>query len=173
MTTGKMIADAASMGSRYMQRLVKGVPAERFARFATAGGETIVANHPAFALGHLCLYPQKVLQLLGVDAAAAAPPPGFEEVFSKDATCKDDPDGSIYPSYERIITFYEQAYAAALEALSEASDEQLAAENPVDSPMKQICPTLGAMLCFYLTSHVMIHLGQVSTWRRIEGLPPA
>ncbi len=170
---GKIIADAATVGLRYAERLLGNIPEERFARMSAPGGVVINANHPAFILGHLCLYPTKVVELLGAATKDATTPEGFEEKFSKTATCVDDPSGSIYPSGESIRSFFSSSYAAALSAISEADDALLLSENPVDTPMKQVCPTLGSMLNFYLTGHVMVHLGQLSTWRRMEGLPPA
>ncbi len=169
---GSMVADAATVGLRYANRLITGVPADRFARMSAPAGQTIVSNHPAFALGHLSLYPIKVLQLLGQDTASVQPPSNFEQLFSKDAKCQDDTAGTIYPSSDEIVAFFNSSYQAAIDALRKASDEQFTVDNPVDTPIKQVCPTLGAMLTFYVTGHVTMHLGQLSTWRRMEGLPP-
>jgi hypothetical protein len=170
---GAIIADTASVGVRNANKLVSGVPAERWGRFAAPGGQPIVSNHPAFALGHLCLYPAKVLQLLGQDAAAVEPPAGYEALFSKDARCQDDVEGTLYPAGEDILACFNSGYQSAMDAVRQASDEQLLAPNPMDTPMKQLCPTLGSLLNFYLSGHVTLHLGQVSAWRRMEGLPPA
>lgn len=170
---GTILADTATVGLRNANRLVAGIPTERFARLAAPAGEPIPSNHPAFALGHLCLYPLKVLQLLGRDASGVQPPEGFERLFSKDARCEDDASGSLYPPAQEIIEFFNRSYEAAQAALREASDEQLLAENPVDTPMKQLCPNLGSLLNFYMSGHVTLHLGQISAWRRMEGLPPA
>ena len=172
-TIGATIAETASMGPRYAQRLLTGITPDRFARFSAPGGEAVQANHPAFVLGHLSLYPQKVVGLLGADTTSVTPPAHFEQVFSKDASCTDDVDGNIYPKQEEVVEFFLASYAAAIEAVRHASDASLSAPNPVDSPMKNILPTLGSMLSFYLTGHVMMHLGQLSTWRRMEKLPPA
>ncbi len=170
---GAMIADASTVGLRYAKRLLVGLPADRYARFATPGNHVVESNHPAFILGHLSLYPAKVLTLLGLDAAAVQPPDEYSTLFSKDAKCVDDPDHTIYPTLEELSGVFIHVYEQAIVAIRNASDEQLAAENPVDTPLKQVCPTLGSMLCFYLTGHVTTHLGQLSTWRRMEGLPPA
>lgn len=161
------------MGPRYAQRLMNGITADRFARFAAPGGETVQANHPAFVFGHLCLYPQKVVSLLGGDVAAVTPPPHFEQAFSKDAVCQDDVEGTLYPAMDEVVEFFNTSHAAATEVLRGASDEALSAPNPVDSPIKSVLPTLGSMLSFYMTGHMMMHLGQLSTWRRMEKLPPA
>lgn len=170
---GAIIADAGIMSVRYAKRLVEGIPEHRFARHSTPGGVEIQANHPAFILGHLSLYPYRVFELLKRDGSAAKPPSRYQELFSKDAKCTDDASGKLYPSKAELVEFTARAYESALEAIRAADDSQLLAENPIDNPMKKNCPTIGAILNFYLTGHAMSHLGQLSTWRRMEGLPPA
>ena len=171
--SSSMVADAALMGPRYAKRLLQGIPANRFARLASVGGQQIQANHPAFILGHLSLYPAQVLEHLDLEPLPAKVPEKYDALFSKDATCQDDPQGSIYPAPDEITTLFDSGYAAAIEAIRQATEEQLSAPNPVDTPMRKVCPTLGGLLTFYMTGHVMTHLGQLSTWRRMEGMPPA
>ncbi|MCA9191219.1 MAG: DinB family protein [Planctomycetales bacterium] len=171
--SGSVIADAGSMAIRYADRLVAGIPQSRFGRMASPGGIVVCSNHPAFVLGHLCLYPERTLTLLGHDPGDAKAPSHYVEYFSKDAKCIDDVDSGLYPPANEIIDFYRKSYTQALDAVRGASDEQLAKENPVDTPMKQVCPTLGSIINFYMTSHVMMHLGQVSVWRRMEGMAAA
>lgn len=170
---GAMVADAASVSQRYAKRLLVGIPADRFARFAAPSNQVVESNHPAFILGHLSLYPLNVVKLLGLDTAPVQPTDRFSVLFSKDAKCKDDAHGIIYPSMQEVSKVFFDSYELALAAMRDAPDLQLAAENPVDTPLKQVCPTLGSMLAFYLTGHVATHLGQLSTWRRMEGMPPA
>ncbi len=171
---GPTLADAASVGLGYASRLLTDIPQDRFARLAAPGNQVIQANHPAFILGHLSLYPWKVVQLLNFDAdiTRVKPSENYESLFSKQATCVDDPQQSIYPASDEITAFFEGSYQIALDALRSASDEQLAAPSPDDSPMKKKCPTLGGVLAFYVTGHVTTHLGQLSTWRRMQGLAP-
>lgn len=170
---GAILADSASVGIRNANKLLAGIPAERFGRMAAPAGKPIVSNHPAFAIGHLCLYPVKVHELLGQGTAGVQPPEGYVQLFSKDASCQDDVDGTLYPASSEIIAFFNSSYQTALNTLRSASDEQLLAENPVDTPMKQICPSLGSLLNFYVGGHVTLHLGQISAWRRMEGMAPA
>lgn len=170
---GALIADAASVGLRYGKRLLENIPAERFSRMSAPGGQTVQSNHPAFVVGHLTLYPIKVLELVGQDGASARPPANYVTLFSKDAKCVDDADASVYPPKEELIAAFYSSYEAALSALRNCDDALLLGANPVDSPIKAVCPTLGSMLAFYVTGHVTSHLGQVSAWRRMEGLPAA
>jgi hypothetical protein len=170
---GATLADAATMGPRYAERLLGGITPERFARFSRPGGDTVTANHPAFIIGHLSLYPQKVAALLGGDTASVAPPEIYEKLFSKDAKCQDDVDGNLYPTREHLVQFFDRSYSAAIDMLRQSTDGQLAMPNPVESPIQHVLPTLGSLVGFYMTGHVMIHLGQLSTWRRMEQMPPA
>lgn len=170
---GAMIADAAGVSQRYAKRLLVGIPVDRFARFAAPGKQVVDSNHPAFILGHLSLYPLNVLRLLGQDTTPVQPTDRFVALFSKDAKCQDDAHGIIYPSMQEVSNVFFSSYEIGLSAMRDATDSQLAAENPVDNPLKQVCLTLGSMLGFYLTGHVAMHLGQLSTWRRMEGMLPA
>ena len=170
---GSMLADAGTVGMRYARRLLDSIPADRFARIATPGGTAVPSNHPAFNVGHLTCYPVKIAELLGMDPTAATAPANFVALFSKDNQCVDDPDGTVYPSKDEILSVFTRTYEAAFHALRECDDSLLLAPNPVDSPLKNICPTLGSMLAFYAIGHVTSHLGQISTWRRMEGMPAA
>ena len=170
---GGIIADAGSVGMRYGKRLLDSIPAERFARVACPGGQAIQSNHPAFNIGHLSLYPIKIVELLGQEPGQAAPPAHFLTLFSKDEQCQDDPSGQKYPGKDEIMAVFQQTYEAAFAALRTCEDSLLLAPNPVDSNLKNLCPTLGSMLAFYAVGHVTSHLGQISTWRRMEGMPAA
>lgn len=172
-TIGPMIAAGASLSIPNARRLIAGVDAVQFARLARCGGVIVQSNHPAWVYGHLALYPSRVLTALGQPAAIATPPDGFEALFKNGAACVDDPDGSIYPPMERITALFFDAYEAAFAAVAAAEDGVLLGENPSPGRMRELFPTLGAMFMFYLGGHVQMHLGQVSAWRRMIGLPPA
>ncbi len=168
---GSMIADAGGVGMRYAKRLLDSIPADRFARIAAPGGTTVNSNHPAFNVGHLTCYPVKITELLGMDSSSTTAPANFVALFSKDNQCADDPTGTIYPGKDEIVSTFFRTYEAAFQALRDCDDQVLLTPTPVESPLKHICPTLGSMLAFYAIGHVTSHLGQISTWRRMEGLP--
>lgn len=169
---GPMIADSARLGLGYAERLLADVIPERFACFARVGDAPIEANHPAFILGHLSLYPCRVVEQLGGDASAITPTEDELRLFSKDAKCVDDPDGSIYPPMPEITARFFAAYRTAIEAVSAADDATFQEVNPNEA-MRAKFGTIGSMHAFYLGGHLMIHLGQLSTWRRASGLGPA
>ena len=170
---GNTIADSLQLSLGYAERLMAGVEPSNFARFATPGGETIESNHPAFVLGHLSLYAPRIIEQLGRDEIAIVAPSNFEAVFSKDAKCVDDPDVSIYPAMSEVCDLFKTGYGQALVALREAKDDTLQQANPTEGRMSELFPTLGSMHGFYVGGHMMMHLGQMSAWRRMQGLVAA
>lgn len=169
---GPMIAASAQLGLGYGERLLTGIQPEQFARFARIGDTVIESNHPAFIFGHLSLYGCRVVEGAGLDASSVQPSDEFVKVFSHEAKCVDDPDGSIYPSMDEITTAFFDSYRAAIDALHQAPDEMFSVENP-NEKMRGKFPTVGAMFGFYVGGHVMMHIGQLSAWRRAMGLGPA
>jgi len=171
-TIGPMIAASAKLGIGYAERLLKDVTPEQFARFASVGGTVIESNHPAFIYGHLSLYAPAVIEQLGGDAGHLLPSAKFEQAFSKDAKCVDDPDGLIYPPMADVTSALLDGYRAAVVALENAEDAMFTTENP-NAAMREKFPTQGAMHAFYVGGHFMLHMGQMSAWRRAIGLGPA
>ncbi|MGE0479865.1 MAG: DinB family protein [Phycisphaerae bacterium] len=170
---GPMIVSAANLGLAYAERLLVGIDAKQFARFARPGGVVVASNHPAFVLGHLALYPARVLEFLGRPAAAAAAPAGWDAIFKAGVACQDDADGTLYPPMSALTETFLQSSRAAHAAVAAASDAQLAAPNPAEGRSRELFPVVGGMITFYLVGHVQMHLGQLSAWRRAMGLPAA
>jgi len=167
-----MIADSARLGLAYADRLLQGISPDQFPRLPHPGGQVVETNHPAFVFGHLSLYPSRILSDLGVDASSIAPTETELELFSKDAKCLDDPEFTIYPSMTDITQRFFAAYGSAVEALERTDDAVLADENDNEG-MRAKFATKGSMHAFYLGGHLMVHLGQLSAWRRAFGLGPA
>ncbi|MFM8953891.1 MAG: DinB family protein [Planctomycetaceae bacterium] len=168
---GNVIADSLQLSVGYAERLVKSVPAERFARFATVGGVTVESNHPAFIYGHLSLYAPKILRQIGHPAPSV--PDQFEVRFSKEATCVDDVDGDLYPAMDEIIAFFLEGHRMVAGALRGTPDSVFDQANPAEGRMKELFPTIGSVQAFYCGGHMMMHLGQMSAWRRMAGLGAA
>lgn len=172
-SVGMMIGDSLQLALGYADRMLKDVTPEMFARFAVVGDQTIQSNHPAFILGHLSLYGPRIVTQLGGDASTVTPPERFETIFSKDAACEDDPLGTIYPPMSEIVSQFKDGYQAALETLKNANDDQFQQPNPGTGRIVELFPTMGSMHAFYCGGHLMMHLGQLSAWRRMQGLGPA
>jgi len=167
-----MIAASARLGLGYADRLLTGVTAQHFARFATIGETTVESNHPCFILGHLSLYAPRIVTELGGDAIAIQPSERFVQAFNKDAKCVDDPDRQHYPAMDEVLAAFRNGHEKAIETLEASEDDVFKQSNPNES-MRGKFPTLGAMHGFYVGGHLMMHMGQLSAWRRMMGLGPA
>ena len=165
-TSTDAIVASGRMARWYAERVLTDIRAETFARKP----DGVNTNHPAWVIGHLALYPNHVLEMIGRGDLAAVRE-GYEELFGAASECRDDPDGVIYPPMEELTTAFFEGADRALGAVAETDDATLSAENPSER-MREMAPTVGAMVNFLLTGHAMMHLGQLSAWRRVVGLGP-
>lgn len=169
---GQLIADAAELALGYSERLLVGITADQFARLANVSGTVIQSNHPAFVFGHLSLYPSRVVEQLGQDASAITPSDDYSDLFGPKAQCVDDPQGTIYPPMDEVVAKYFAHHRRAIEVVKQADDSLFAEINPVEAARAKF-GTLGSAHAFYLGGHLMLHIGQLSAWRRMIGMPPA
>ncbi len=170
---GDTIGDSLSLSLAYGRRMLTGVTPLIFARYAHPGNQVVESNHPAFVYGHLSLYASRIIEQLGGDASAVTPSAKFQELFSKDAKCQDDPTGTIYPGQEEVTEAFFKSYEACLAVLRSTPDEAFQKPNPAGGRMTEMFPTLGSMQAFYVGGHFMMHIGQISAWRRMQGLGAA
>ncbi|MFI4859680.1 MAG: DinB family protein [Phycisphaerales bacterium JB063] len=169
MSQASLITNSAARARGLAQALLKDVDPQRAARLAQGANGPIDANHPTFVYGHLSLYHPMLITMLGQDPGDAAVPDTYDALFNRTAQCIDDPDASKYPPLEEVVEHFMRGSEAAQNAVSNASDEAFATPTP-NEKYRAIFPTVGDMANFLLNDHVMFHLGQVSTWRRCEGL---
>ncbi len=170
---GNIIGDSLALSLNYSRRMLVGVTDDQFARFARPGGQIVQSNHGAFVYGHLSLYSSRIIEQLDADASFLTPTAQFQTAFSKDAQCVDDPTGEIYPAMDDITEAFFKGYEAALAIVREAPDSALQKPNPTGGRMTELFPTIGSMQAFYVGGHIMLHIGQVSAWRRMLGLGAA
>jgi hypothetical protein len=146
---------------QYGRSLVGDIADERLAEQPTAG-----VNHPAWILGHLAWAADGALTLLG---ARKLLPEEWKILFGSGS--KLSGSRAAYPSKEELLRALEEGYLQARQKAASASPEQLA--RPSTSPRaKETLPTFKEMVTFLLTGHMGVHLGQLSSWRRMTGLPP-
>lgn len=161
----------ARMGILLAERLVSGVSPQIFARKPSIGGTVVNANHAAFNFGHLALYPSRWLAAVGMDGTSVAAPAGFDDLFAAGKECRDDAEGTIYPPMQEVMNAFYTSHRGALELLRGVDDAKFSLPNPREQSRDRL-PTVGAAMIFYTSAHIMMHLGQVSTWRRCFGLGP-
>ncbi|MEL6497573.1 MAG: DinB family protein [Planctomycetota bacterium] len=169
--TVEAIANNVRIGMKYAEALVSDVPPPRFSRFAAGTRGPIESNHPAWIIGHLALYPGRAASMLELEADVAVPS-DWEDLFGPKSICVDDDDASRYPSRDELVGRFMAAQNSIAGAILRLDDASLARETPLER-YRQRFPTLTSAVDFLLTTHAMFHLGQLSAWRRSEGLGPA
>ncbi|MEM8782243.1 MAG: DinB family protein [Planctomycetota bacterium] len=174
MSTASVIVATGRTTLSTVQKMLEGIAPERFARLPVSGAGVVSTNHPAWVYGHLGLYGSHVAKYAGdaATAEAVAAPEGWADLFAMGSVCQDDPDGTIYPAMTTIVEQFGRAYEAALRSVERADDAVFDREQPREE-LREMWPTVGASINFMLTTHLAVHAGQVSGWRRIEGLGSA
>lgn len=145
----------------YLEKLLDGIDDQRMAE------QPLGANHPAWILGHLTVTTGFGLKLLGQKLPY---PKHWLTQFgpgSQPSSSRQD-----YPGKEELLLTFRQTTQQLIGLVPLVTPEQLAAENP-GRILKEELPTVGDILAHLLTTHLATHIGQLSTWRRIQGLPPA
>lgn len=169
---GQIIANSARLTIVLAEKFARDIEPAIFAARPFIDGREVSTNHPAFVYGHLSLYPVEALKVCGIDEPSIRPPEKWITLFQHGSECRHDPDGSIYPAKDELIDAFVQWTGAALDHVSGVEDSVLTAPNDPSSWLAERFASRGAALNFYLTAHPMMHLGQVSTWRRCMGLGP-
>lgn len=154
---------------KYSHALLADIPDDIYARKIEVNGKPLEAVHPAFHVGHLGTYPTKVYTLLGIDTAQVAHPKEWDALFVKGSVCHDDPDGSLYPARKALETHFFDSYQHMTKTLPSVSDEVFVKENPFEASRERF-ETAGQFAAYLLGAHILGHLGQLSTWRRVAGL---
>jgi hypothetical protein len=154
------------------EKLLVGVKPGDAARKPRFGNVTIDTNTPSFILGHLSLYPGRLLINLNLDPGPCKCPDNWTDLFKAGAPCIDDVAGTLYPSLPDLAAKYFITTDHCIATLV-ALDDSVLATIPADERMKANFPTMGHAALFMLNSHVALHMGQLSTWRRCYGLPSA
>lgn len=160
--TALYIEQCLSRGLMHAQKMFADIPDDKFAFAAVKG-----ANHPAFIVGHLSLYPNRVFTLIGREDLIEQLP-GWPELFQAGVPCLDDP--SRYPPKSDLDAAFTAGWQKVLNVLPTVGDDVFSRDNPIEGRFREIFPTVGTAVMFLCTSHMMMHLGQISTWRRALGL---
>lgn len=145
----------------YVRSLVGDLIDERMAEQPVAG-----VNHPAWILGHLAYSGDVIVGLLGGTKTLT---PEWNTRFnpgSKLTAVRSD-----YPKRDELMHVLEERFETARKLAAAATVEQVSAPTP-NPRMKDKLPVVGNVITLLLTAHFGVHLGQLSAWRRMIGLPP-
>ncbi len=122
------------------------------------------ANHPAWVLSHLNVY----LPIIGaiIKGEEFEDPKGHQfGMNSKPQSTRD-----VYASNEELVQAFVDGHEQVAELLGNADDSVFANEIKLER-WKKVMPVAGIALPYLMFNHENGHLGQISAWRRVQGLP--
>ncbi len=123
------------------------------------------ANPPAWILGHLAVVSDFALQMLGEPPLG---PPAWRTEFGRGS--QPGADFAAPPKTVLVDTLM-RGYQHAINAARLTDPAQLDRPHTVDLFQNSPLRTVADMLTHVLTSHLSMHLGQLSYWRRCMGQP--
>ncbi len=121
-------------------------------------------NTPLWIYGHLAMASDYAGVLLGLERGC---PKAWHKAFGPGSDPAAVPPP--HPTKQELLAALDANHARVAAALKAATPEQLARPNTFEFT-KQALPTTGDMIAHLLTTHPMLHLGQLSAWRRLRGL---
>ena len=144
----------------YANRLVADVQPETMAAQPAPG-----MNHAAWVLGHLTFSCDLVGGALGLPPAM---PEAWLPIFNNES--HPSADATIYPDKATLLDALARGHARVAEAVSQAAPGTMEQPMP-EERFRKYFPTIGDAVLYMSTSHESTHLGQLSAWRRAQGMP--
>lgn len=120
-------------------------------------------NHPAWIIGHLAIAADGYTHYGGAKPQLAE----WVDRFGRGTEAVADP--KLYPGKDELVSAWHAANDRLITAVSTAEPSVFA--EPTQGPLAEALPTVGEFLSFLMTGHTSMHLGQLSTWRRVQGQP--
>ncbi len=121
-------------------------------------------NHPAWVLSHLNVYHPVIEHVVKGEL--------FDDPKDHPFGMKSKPsaDRSVYASKDELVAAFVSGHGKVEKALRAAKSGVF--DQAVALPRWQaIMPTAGVALPYLMLVHENTHFGQVSAWRRVQGLP--
>jgi len=122
-------------------------------------------NHATWVIGHLAHTSDYMAYLLGDTLRS---PESWNNLFGYHS--EPVSDASVYPTPKEVWAAFEDAHKHLTERVKQAPDS-IWDKTPIDPSLVQYFPTNGGFALLVLGSHESFHLGQLSAWRRVQGLP--
>jgi hypothetical protein len=120
-------------------------------------------NHPAWVLSHLNAYHPVIVALLQGKT--------FDDPKEHPFGMKSKPvvDAGAYPAKQALVEAFVRGHEAVVAALQEADPAVLDGEVMLERWRKYF-PSVGVVLGYLTLLHEATHLGQLSAWRRVQGM---
>jgi hypothetical protein len=122
-------------------------------------------NPPLWILGHLAVVADSAIRLAGGHAIC---PAEWGATFGRNSTIDGIPPGIA--SRAQFQSIMARQIEILIDLIEKLTPEQLAKPHPAPIFRTEL-PTVGDLLGNLLFSHHMMHIGQLTVWRRLMGLP--
>jgi hypothetical protein len=143
----------------YAKRLVADIPDDKMALQPAPE-----MNHATWVLGHLACTADMLGAMIGVKPVC---PPEWTALF--DWNSSPSSDASKYPSKATLLKALEDAHTQVAAALPTIPESRWSDTTPIEA-VRGFLPTLGDCFVFVMAAHENMHLGQLSAWRRVQGM---
>ena len=147
----------------YGPNLVKDLSDEQMSMQPAPEGSA-PANHPAWVFSHLNVY----IPLVGCLITGEEFPDPKDHQFGM--TSKPESDTSIYASKDELVSEFVSGHEKVAELLGNADDSIFDRDVQLERWRGRM-PKVGTALPYLMVLHENVHLGQLSAWRRIQGMP--
>jgi uncharacterized damage-inducible protein DinB len=147
----------------YAQKLVADLD-ENQMTLQPASDPDAPSNHPAWILSHLNVYVPIVSAI--IDGESFEDPKGHQ--FGMNSKPETDP--AIYAPKAELIGEYVASHQQVIKQLEQADDSVLGHPTKL-ARWESVMPTAAMALPYLMLNHENGHLGQLSAWRRIQGMP--
>jgi DinB superfamily len=161
MAIDKTVMHSYKFSVGYLKSLLEGIDADKMTHQFFPG-----MNHPVWIVGHMAATMEFAAKMAGTSYQA---PEGWGELFGMGSNPVDE--AGKYPDLATLLAEWDKAIETVAPALEKLTEDVLAAEMP-DEGFRQMMPTIGDGLTFILNGHIAMHAGQLSAWRRANGMPP-
>ena len=148
-----------SLNLGYAKRLVADIPDGAMALQPALG-----MNHAAWVLGHLACTADMLGAMIGLKPIC---PPEWVSLFDWNSTPSSD--ASLYASKATLLKALEDAHAQTAAALPHVPASRWSETTPLEA-VRGFLPTMGDCFVFVMAAHENMHLGQLSAWRRVQGM---
>ncbi len=159
------VVHSMAMNLRYAKQLVADIPDEKLCVQPKGLPAEVRMNHGAWVLGHLASTAAFVAGMVGEKVPV---PQSWEKLFGWGSKPGSDP--REYPGKAEMLRVLEEGQAKIAAAIEKLPASRWDEPFPTEE-MRSFVPTLGDGVVFLMTAHAGTHLGQLSAWRRAQGLP--
>ena len=147
-------------------KLVADLSAEQMTDQPGSPAQGLAVNHPAWILSHLNCYLPVAAELL----EGGTPRDPKNDQFGMNSVPLTGEAASVYAPRDELVGVWTAEHERVGGLIQNAGVDAFEREMPVER-WREKFPTVGHVLGYLLIHHEGYHLGQLSAWRRVSGLP--